>query len=169
MIARKKQNSPEEKYKFITYILNKMKFPKEHRKTEKRKQKRKMEKRGLRKRHPEIWVLETPLCTRVKGGLTVQLCGDGNVACKWINGEYAQGTKDKETLGKIQRILHSWWKRAVAKPDLSHRQHRETHLLAHRDEEKSRSLGKTCPQHGKQYEASGMEDAKTMAGAAPES
>ena len=32
-IARKKQNSQEEKYKFITYILNKMKLPIEHRHT----------------------------------------------------------------------------------------------------------------------------------------
>ena len=49
-------------------------------------------------------------------GLTVQLCVDSNVACKWINGEFAQGTKYKETIGKIQRILHSWWKRRVATP-----------------------------------------------------
>ena len=41
---------------------------------------------------------------------TVQLCGDSNVACKWINGEFAQGTKYKDTDGKIQRILNSWWK-----------------------------------------------------------
>ena len=27
MTARKKQNSPEDKYKFITCILNQMKFP----------------------------------------------------------------------------------------------------------------------------------------------
>ena len=35
MIARKKQNSPEYKYNFITYILNKMLLSTEHRKTEK--------------------------------------------------------------------------------------------------------------------------------------
>ena len=40
-------------------------------------------------------------------GLTVQLCGDSNVSCKWINGEFAQGTKCKETIGKIQRLLGS--------------------------------------------------------------
>ena len=44
------------------------------------------------------------------------MCGDSNVACKWINGEFAQGTKYKETLGKNKRIVHSWWKRRVAKP-----------------------------------------------------
>ena len=52
----------------------------------------------------------------MKGGLAVQLCGDSNVACKWINGEYAQGTKYKVTIGKVQRILHSWWKRGAATP-----------------------------------------------------
>ena len=46
----------------------------------------------------------------------MQLCGDSNVACKWINGEFAQGVKYKETIGKFQRILHSWWKRGVATP-----------------------------------------------------
>ena len=38
------------------------------------------------------------------------------MACKWINGAFAQGTKYKEKIGKIQRILHSWWKKGVAKP-----------------------------------------------------
>ena len=41
--------------------------------------------------------------------------------------------------------------------------------LAHRDEEKCISVGKTYPQHGKRYEASGMEASKTMAGAAADS
>ena len=51
-----------------------------------------------------------------EGGPTVQLCGDSNVAFKWINGEFAQGTKYKQTIWKFQRILHSWWKRRVATP-----------------------------------------------------
>ena len=38
------------------------------------------------------------------------------MACKWINGEFAQGKKYKETIGKIQ-IVHSWWKRRVAAPN----------------------------------------------------
>ena len=38
------------------------------------------------------------------------------MACKWINGEFAQGTKNKEIIGKIQRILHSWWKGRAATP-----------------------------------------------------
>ena len=47
MTARKKQNSPEEKYKFITYILIKMKLTTEHRQT-KKKDKEKM----LKKKTP---------------------------------------------------------------------------------------------------------------------
>ena len=35
MIARKEQNSPEDKCNFIAYILNKMKLPTEHRKNKK--------------------------------------------------------------------------------------------------------------------------------------
>ena len=33
-----------------------------------------------------------------------------------MDGEVAQGTKYKETIGKIQRLLHSWWKKGVAEP-----------------------------------------------------
>ena len=38
------------------------------------------------------------------------------MACKWINGEFAQGTKYKDTVGKIQKILRSWRKRGAATP-----------------------------------------------------
>ena len=47
---------------------------------------------------------------------TVQLCRDSDVACRWINGKITQGTKYKDTIGKIQKLLHSWWKKGVAKP-----------------------------------------------------
>ena len=39
-----------------------------------------------------------------------------NVACKWINGDFSQGRKYKKAIGKVQKTLHSWWKRGVAKP-----------------------------------------------------
>ena len=66
-------------------------------------------------------------------------------------------------------------------PDREHQQLRETRLeniirkqttgptLAHKDEEKSISIGNTPPQHGKRYVASGMEVSKTMARATAES
>ena len=38
------------------------------------------------------------------------------MACKWKNGEFAQGTKCKEIIGKIQRMSHSWWKRRAVTP-----------------------------------------------------
>ena len=77
LIARRAQNSPEDKYNFITYILNKMKLPTEDRKTEnKDKEKR------LKKRTPsELGSEDITVHTR-EGGPTVQLCGDSNVACK---------------------------------------------------------------------------------------
>ena len=101
MIARKEQNSLEDKYMFIiTYTLNKMKLHPENIDKGKR----------FKKKTP------TDLCpeyitVHTRGdGSTVQLCGDSSVACKWIEGEFAQETKYNETIGKIQWILHSWWK-----------------------------------------------------------
>ena len=38
------------------------------------------------------------------------------MACKWINGEFSRETKYKETIGKIQKTLHTWWKGGVASP-----------------------------------------------------
>ena len=109
MIERREQTSPKDKYKLITYILNKMKLTTEHKKTEEKDG----EKRFKKKTPRDLGPGDTTVHTR-EGGPTVQLCGDSNVACKWINGEFAQGTKYKEIIGKIQRILHSWWKRGAA-------------------------------------------------------
>ena len=75
-----------------------------------------MKERGLKKRSPRNLGPEDITVHTREGGPTVQLCGDSNVACKWINGEIARGTKYKGTIGQIQRILHSWWKRGAAKP-----------------------------------------------------
>ena len=101
MIKRKEKTSPNDKYKFITYILNKMKLPRNT---------------GNKKQTPrDLGGGDNTIHTRADRP-AVQLCGDSNVACKWIHGELAQGTKYKETLGKIQTILHSWWKRKVATP-----------------------------------------------------
>ena len=36
-------------------------------------------------------------------GTTVQLCGDSNVADKWINGHYAMGKKYKEQVSEISK------------------------------------------------------------------
>ena len=54
--AKKKQNSPGDKYKFIAYILNEMKLSTEHRQTKKR---------GLRKDTQRFCHPKTSLCTRV--------------------------------------------------------------------------------------------------------
>ena len=113
------------------------------------------------------------------GGLTVQLCGDSNVACKWMNGEYAQGTNYKNW--ENSKNLALMVEERSCHTDLSQRQLRETHLQGHNQEadhwadigaqgrKKLISTGKTHPQHGKRYEASGMEVSKTMARAAAES
>ena len=111
MIKRKEYTSPNDKYNFITFILNKMKLPTEHRKIEKKDGDKKFKKKTPRDLGPADKTIHTR-----ENGPTVQLCGDSNVACKWINGEFAQGTKYKDSIGKIPRILHSSWKRGAATP-----------------------------------------------------
>ena len=41
-----------------------------------------------------------------------QYCGMQN----GINGEFSLGTKHTEKIGQVQKTLHSWWRRKVAKP-----------------------------------------------------
>ena len=88
-----------------------MKLPTEHRKTEKKDG----EKRFKKKTPGDLGPGETTVHTR-EGGPAVQLCRDSNVACKWNNGEFAQRSKHKDTIGKIQRILHPRWKSGAATP-----------------------------------------------------
>ena len=96
MIKRKEYTSPSDKYKFITCMLNKMKLPTEHRKIEKKGGDKK------KKTPRDLGSGDNTIHTRADRP-TVQQCGDSNVACKWINGEFAQGTKYKDTIGKIQK------------------------------------------------------------------
>ena len=49
-------------------------------------------------------------------GTTVQTCGESNVAEKWINRHYAMGQTLHGKLGRMQKTLHSWWKRRIAYP-----------------------------------------------------
>ena len=89
--------SERHKYKFITYILKTMKLRTEHRKIEKIDGEKQKTPRDLCPGDTTVHRREGP---------TVQLCGDSNVACKWINGEFAQGTKYKEMIGKILKCTH---------------------------------------------------------------
>ena len=144
--------------------------PPEHRKTENK------EKRFKKKTARDLGPGHNTVHTR-EDGHPVQLCGDSNAACKWINGDFAQGTKYKDTIGKIQRILHSWWKRGAA-TRISNIDNFVKHTYLERsrplgrnctrEEEKLIRKGKTPQQHGKRHVVSGMEASNMMAGAAVE-
>ena len=58
-------------------------------------------------------------------GPTILLCGDTNVACIWITGEFSLVTKYNENFGQIQKTLHSWWRREVAKQIMVYRDHNQ--------------------------------------------
>ena len=81
MLARKEQTSLEDKYKFINYILNAKELHTEHRITQNNDKEKNIAKTSM------DLGLEDVRVPRRDEGPTVQLCGDGNVACKWINGE----------------------------------------------------------------------------------
>ena len=53
MIARKEQNSPEDNYNFIIYILNEMMLSTEHRKTEKKDEEKRLKRKARRDVGPE--------------------------------------------------------------------------------------------------------------------
>ena len=58
-------------------------------------------------------------------GPTISLCGDTNVACIWITGEFSLVTKYNENFGQIPKTLHSWWRREVAKQIMVYREHNQ--------------------------------------------
>ena len=65
-------------------------------------------KRRIKEKIPrDLGPEDSSVHTRSKGP-TVQPCVDSNVECKWINGEFSQVTKYKETIGKIEKTLHLW-------------------------------------------------------------
>ena len=85
----------EEKYELVTFVFDRMKLSIEHRKSTG------IEKKKIKDRTPR----DTTVPTR-SGGLTVQLCGDSNVACKWINGEFSLRPKYRGEIGLVQRTVH---------------------------------------------------------------
>ena len=98
--ARLRKSTLEEKYKFVTFILNRMKLSTEYRK----KKSKEIEKKIKDKTPRDLGPANTTVHTRVDG-TTVQLCGDSNVACKWINGEYSLGQKYRRRIGQVQKTL----------------------------------------------------------------
>ena len=63
-----------------------------------------METKNFKKKTPgDLGPVDDTVHTR-EDRPTVQLCGDSNVACKWINEEFAQGTKYKNTLGNSKNL-----------------------------------------------------------------
>ena len=69
MEARKKKNTPEEKYKFVTFVPSKMKLPTEHRNTKNKDKEKRIKENTPRDLGPE----DTTVHTRSEGP-TVQLC-----------------------------------------------------------------------------------------------
>ena len=93
--TRWKQEERQERWristKFVTFILSRMKFATVHRKGKTKE----IEKKIIDKTPRDLGPERTTAHIRSEGP-TVQLCGDCNVACKWINGEFSLGTKNRD-------------------------------------------------------------------------
>ena len=80
--SKKEENTPEEKYMFVTFILNKMKLSTEHRKTKKKDKEKRLKEKTPRNMGPKHYSIHTR-----SEGPTVQLCGESNVARQRDNRE----------------------------------------------------------------------------------
>ena len=98
------------KCQFSTFVLGRMKLSIEHRK----KKSKGIEKKIKDKTPRDLGPADTTVHTRSEGP-TVQWCVDSFVACKRINDEFSLGPKYQREIGQVQRTLHSWWKKKVAK------------------------------------------------------
>ena len=77
-----------DKYQFVTFALDRMKLSTVHRKKKSKEIGRKVKEKTPRDLGPADTTFHT-----LADGPTVQLCGDTNVACKWINGQYSLATE----------------------------------------------------------------------------
>ena len=91
MRVRKKKNTPEEKYKFVTFVLSKMKLPTDHRKTKNNDK----EKRIKDKTPRDLGTEDSQFAHVVKE--TVIWHANGSMA------NFSQGQNTKRQLGRFKR------------------------------------------------------------------
>ena len=96
-------------YKFVTFALDRVKLS-----TAQKKKSNGIGKKEKEKIPRDLGLADTTIHTRADGP-TVQLCGDSNVACTWINGQYSLEQTEAE-FGRVQKTLHPWWKEKIANP-----------------------------------------------------
>ena len=99
--ARNMKSTLDDKYQFVTFVIDRMKRSIVHRNNKGKDIGKKVKDKTPR----DLGPADTTIHTRV-GGPDVQVCGDSDVACKWINGQYSLG----------QKTLHSWWKEKKPSP-----------------------------------------------------
>ena len=111
MRLRKKRNTPEEKYKFVTFVLHRMKLHTEHRKTRNKDKEERMKDKTPR----DFGTRRHQLTLDVKD----LLYNCAETAMRHASGSMVnllRGRSIKSQLEKIQKTLHSWRKRRVTKP-----------------------------------------------------
>ena len=102
----RRQNTTAEKYKFVTFVLSKMKLTCRTQKSKSKDTEKKIKDKTPRDLEPADTTVH--ICSE---GPTVQLCGT-----VWDQWRVSSGNEVQGKIGQFQKTLHSWWKRKVAKP-----------------------------------------------------
>ena len=94
------ESTRDDKYQVVTFVLDRTKRSIVH-----RKKKSKGIGKTIKDKTPkDLGPGDTTVHTRVDGP-TVQMCGDSNVVCKWINGRYSLGQKNRGPIRQIHQTL----------------------------------------------------------------
>ena len=111
MRERKVKSTLVNKYKFVTFVLDRVTLPTVHRTNKDEGIEKKIKEKTPRGLGPA----DTTIQIR-EDGPAVQVCGDSDVTCQWINGQYSLGQKYRRIIGQVQKTLHSWWGKKFANP-----------------------------------------------------
>ena len=94
---RKKKSTPADKNIFVTFAFDSVKMSTVHRKEKRQKGK---ERRVKEKTRRDLGPADT---TTREDGPAVQLGGDSDVTCIWINGPYSLAQKCRGRSGQVQK------------------------------------------------------------------
>ena len=108
---RGERSTIEERRKFATFALDKMKLCTSHEKGEEPSKGKGAQSKAQRNLGSgDTTVHEKPVCT------TLQMCGDNQVISKWTHGDFTVGGIYQKKIGAIQRVLHNGGSKILRDP-----------------------------------------------------
>ena len=162
---KEKKGAFADKTKFPTLALDSVKLSIVHGKEKGEGKEKTVDEKTPR----DLGPADTTIHTREEGP-TVQLCGDSEVASKWMHGQDSLGQKDRGRIGQVRKTLYSWWRRRkianrISKidddvKDVFREHNRDADRLANMGAEGQREklslMDAVILNHGKRCKSSGM-------------